>query len=518
LAWPKATQRLSKFSGGIAADAFANLRISAATPETERQMTEPKRYVRDMRGYGENPPDPKWPGGAHVCVQFVVNYEEGGENSILHGDAASEAFLSEITGAQPWPGKRHWNMESIYEYGARAGFWRLHRMFTGADVPVTVYGVATALARSPDQVAAMQAANWEIASHGLRWIDYRDHDDVTERADLQEAIRLHTEVTGEPPAGLYLGRTSVNSVRLACAEGCFDYVSDAYDDDLPYWLDHDGHGNPIEPQLILPYTLDANDMRFAISAGFTEGEQFFTYLRDAFDTHYAEGRDGRPSMMNIGLHCRLIGRPGRAAGLKRFIDYVKSHEHVWIARRTDIAKHWREQHPYRLPALRPSRMAREDFVNRFGSIFEHSPWIAERAFDLELGSAHDSAGGLHNALARMFRSASEAERLAVLKAHPDLAGKLAAARRLTAESTAEQASAGLDSLTDAERAEFTALNTAYVEKFGFPFIIAVRGLTRADILAAFRTRISNDRAAEFATACKQVERIARLRLADILPA
>ena len=191
------------------------------------------RYPRDMRGYGANPPDPEWPGGARVAVQFVVNYEEGGENCILHGDAASEAFLSEIVGAAPWPGKRHWNMESIYEYGARAGFWRLHRMFTAAAVPVTVYGVATALARSPDQVAAMKEAGWEIASHGLRWIDYRDHDEATERADLIEAVRLHTEVVGERPTGMYLGRTSVNSVRLAAAEGGFDWISDTYDDDLP---------------------------------------------------------------------------------------------------------------------------------------------------------------------------------------------------------------------------------------------------------------------------------------------
>ena len=478
----------------------------------------PERYFRNMRGYGANPPDPKWPGGAHVAVQFVVNYEEGGENCVLHGDAASEAFLSEVVGAAPWPGKRHWNMESIYEYGARAGFWRLHRMFTEAEVPVTCYGVATALARSPDQVAAMRDAGWEIASHGLRWIDYRDHDEATERADLAEAIRLHTEVVGEPPTGLYLGRTSVNSVRLACAEGCFDYISDTYDDDLPYWLDHDGHGNAIKPQLVVPYTLDANDMRFAIAAGFTEGEQFFTYLKDAFDTLHAEGQTGRPGMMTIGLHCRLIGRPGRAAALKRFVDYVQSHDKVWIARRIDIARHWRDHHPYRAPALRPSRMARADFVARFGSIFEHSPWIAERAFELELGPAHDSAGGLHNALARIFRSAGDDERLGVLKAHPDLAGKLAAAKRLTAESTAEQASAGLDALTDDERAEFTALNTAYVEKFGFPFIIAVRGLSKADILAAFRRRIDKPRDEEFATACRQVERIAALRLKDILPA
>ncbi len=476
------------------------------------------RYVRDMRGYGANPPDPKWPGGAHVAVQFVVNYEEGGENSILHGDAASEAFLSEITGAQPWPGMRHWNMESIYEYGARAGFWRLLRLFSEAGVPVTSYGVASALARSPDQVAAMLDAGWEIASHGLRWIDYRSHSIEDERADMAEAVRLHTEVVGERPTGWYCGRTSINTVRLAAEEGGFAYVSDTYDDDLPYWLDHDGHGNPIAPQLIIPYTLDVNDMRFAIQAGFSEGEQFFTYLKDTFDTLHAEGKAGRSRMMSIGLHCRLVGRPGRAAALKRFIEYVQRHENVWLARRIDIARHWQETHPYRAPALRPSRMDRDDFVKTFGGIFEHSPWIAERAYEFELGPAHDSAGGVHNALARAFRSASETERLGVLNAHPDLAGKLAAAKRLTAESTAEQASAGLDSLTDAERARFTALNADYVEKFGFPFIIAVRGLSKSDILAAFETRVGNDRDTEFTTACRQVERIALLRLKDLLPA
>ena len=476
------------------------------------------RYARDMRGHGANPPDPKWPGGAHVAVQFVVNYEEGGENCVLHGDAASEAFLSEIVGAAPWPGKRHWNMESIYEYGARAGFWRLHRMFTAANVPVTVYGVATALARSPDQVAAMKAAGWEIASHGLRWIDYRDHDEADERGDLLEAVRLHAEVVGERPRGMYLGRASVNSVRLAAAEGGFDWISDAYDDDLPYWLDHDGHGNAIPPQLVIPYTLDANDMRFATAQGFNCGDQFFAYLKDAFDTLYAEGREGRPAMMSVGLHCRLIGRPGRAAALRRFIDYVKGHDRVWLPTRGQIAAHWRETHPYKPPALRPSRMGREDFVQKFGSIFEHSPWIAERAFGLELGPAHDSAGGLHNALCRVFRSAGEDERLGVLKAHPDLAGKLAQAKRLTAGSTAEQASAGLDALTDEERETFTRLNDAYTEKFGFPFIIAVKDNTKAGILAAFRARLDNDRDTEFATACRQVERIAELRLTDLLPA
>lgn len=475
------------------------------------------RYVRDMRGYGANPPHPQWPGNANVCVQFVVNYEEGGENNILHGDAASEAFLSEVVGAAQWPGKRHWNMESIYEYGARAGFWRLHRMFTEANVPVTVYGVATALARSPDHVAAMQDADWEIASHGLRWIDYRDHAEADERADLIEAIRLHTEVVGERPKGLYLGRTSVYSVRLAAAEGGFEWISDTYDDELPYWLDHDGHGNAIPPQLVIPYTLDANDMRFATAQGFNSGDQFYAYLKDSFDTLYREGAAGRPRMMSIGLHCRLVGRPGRAEALRRFIEYVQGHDKVWLARRQDIAQHWRDTHPYQPQALRPSRMARDEFVQRFGSIFEHSPWIAERAFEFELGPAHDSAGGVHNALSRAFRSASEAERLGVLTAHPDLAGKLAQAKRLTEESTKEQASAGLDALTDAERTRFTELNTAYVEKFGFPFIIAVRDNDKASILKAFETRIANNRDQEFLTACKQVERIAWYRLHDLLP-
>ncbi|MDN2565161.1 allantoinase PuuE [Aquibium sp. A9E412] len=470
-----------------------------------------------MRGYGASPPDPQWPGGAAVCVQIVVNYEEGGENCVLHGDAASEAFLSEIVGAQPWPGQRHWNMESLYEYGARAGFWRLYRMLTGAQVPVTVFGVASALARGPDQVAAMQEAGWEIATHGLKWIDYRDHDEAAERADLDAAIALHAEVTGERPRGLYLGRTSVNSVRLAAAEGGFDWIADTYDDDLPYWLDHDGHGNAIAPQLVVPYTLDANDMRFATAQGFNCGDQFFAYLRDSFDTLLAEGRAGRPAMMSVGLHCRLAGRPGRAAALARFLDHVRAQDDVWLATRGEIARHWMAVHPYRAPALRPSRMDRDAFVARFGGVFEHSPWIAERAFALELGPAHDSAGGLHNALARVFRSAGADERLAVLKAHPDLAGKLAAARRLTPESAAEQASAGLDALTDAERARFTRLNEAYVKKFGFPFIIAVKGLTKEAILAAFERRLGNDRDAELATACRQVERIALLRLKDMLP-
>ena len=296
-------------------------------------------YPRDMIGYGRNPPDAKWPGGARVAVQFVVNYEEGGENNILHGDAASEAFLSEIVGAQPWLGMRHANMESIYEYGSRAGFWRLWRMFTGRKVPVTVYGVATAMMRNPDAVAAMKEADWEIASHGLKWVEMKDKKEEEERADIAEAVRIHTEVTGSRPLGLYQGRSSNNSIRLAAEEGGFLYSSDAYADDLPYWIQ-----GPKGPFLIIPYTLDTNDMRFATPQGFNSGEQFFTFLRDAFDTLYEEGAAGAPKMLSIGLHCRLIGRPSRAASLARFVDYVLAKDKVWVPRRIDIARHWYANH------------------------------------------------------------------------------------------------------------------------------------------------------------------------------
>ena len=464
------------------------------------------RYPRDLRGYGAHPPDPRWPGAARVAISLVLNYEEGGENCVLHGDAGSEAFLSDIAGAAPWPGQRHWNMESIYDYGARAGFWRLHRLFTGLNLPVTIYGVATALARSPDQVAAMQSAGWEIASHGLKWVEHRDMPEAEERAQIAEAIRLHTEVTGTRPRGWYTGRCSENTVRLTAEEGGFDWISDTYDDDLPYWREVGDRD-----QLVIPYTLEANDMRFATAPGYIEGEQFFTYLRDTFDTLYAEGLAGAPKMFSIGLHCRLIGRPGKIAGLKRFLDYARGHEGVWFATRGQIAAHWAATHPHRRRE-RPSQMTQARFIEAFGAIYEHSPWIAERAHALELGPAHDSLEGMASALARIFRSASEAERLGVLTAHPDLAGKLAQAKRLTADSTAEQASAGLDALTDAERAEFEALNARYTEKFGFPFIIAVKDNTKASILHAFHRRLENSREAEFAEAFRQVERIAWHRL------
>ena len=469
------------------------------------------RYPRDFRGHGPNPPDAAWPGGARIAVSLVLNYEEGGENNILHGDAGSEAFLSDIAGAAPWPGQRHWNMESIYDYGARAGFWRLHRLFTGLGLPVTIFGVTSALARNPEQVAAMLAAGWEIASHGLKWVDHRDMAPEEEARQIAESFRLHQEVVGAPPQGWYTGRCSMNTVRLTAETARLDWISDTYDDDLPYWLEVGARD-----QLVIPYTLEANDMRFATAPGYTDGAQFFTYLRDSFDVLYAEGQAGRAKMFSVGLHNRLIGRPGKIAGLRRFLDHAMAHDGVWFPRRVDIARHWAATHPHRR-IERPSRMTRERFIARFGGIFEHSPWIADRAFDLELGPAHDSAIGLHNALARIFRSASPAERLGVLTAHPDLAGKLATAQRLTADSTAEQASAALDQLTDAERAEFQRLNAAYVAKHGFPFIIAVRDNSKAGILAAFHARISNNTASELTTAGAQVERIALLRLKDLLP-
>ena len=293
-------------------------------------------YPRDLCGYGSTPPAANWPGGARTAVQFVVNYEEGAENCVLHGDTASEAFLSEIVGAAAIEGQRHMNMESLYEYGSRAGFWRLHRLFSEQNIAVTVFGVAMALQRNPAVVAAMKTAGWEIASHGYRWIDYQFIDELTERQHLQQALEVHTEVTGERPKGWYLGRCSPMSHRIAAEGGDFIYNSDTYADDLPYW-DYQFE----TPQLMVPYTLDANDMRFATPQGFNSGQQFFEYLKDSFDVLHAEG--GR--MMSVGLHCRLAGRPGRTAAVARFLDYVLSHEDAWIATRLDIANHWRERHP-----------------------------------------------------------------------------------------------------------------------------------------------------------------------------
>jgi OHCU decarboxylase len=465
-------------------------------------------YPRDLVGYGRNPPHPRWPDEARICVQFVINYEEGGENNILHGDPASEAFLSEIVGAAPWPGMRHPNMESIYEYGARAGFWRLWRLFAERRLPVTVFGVATAMQRNPDAVAAMKEAGWEIASHGLKWIDYKDFSSDEERAHINEAIRIHTEVTGARPLGFYQGRTSQHTLRLAIEEGGFLYSADSYADELPYWIE-----GPKGPQLIVPYTLDANDMRFATPQGFNSGDQFFSYLKDSFDLLYAEGASA-PKMMSVGLHCRLVGRPGRAAALARFLDYIATHEGVWVARRIDIARHWIRHH--RPAGLRPSGMSRALFGELFGDVFEHSPWIAEEAHAAGLTSAQDTAEGLQAAMVQVLSGATRERKLALIRAHPDLAGRLRLAD-LTADSQREQASAGLDGLSEEERDRFLSLNDAYQQKFGFPFIMAVKGRSKHEILEAFEERLQHDADQEVDTALAQIERIALLRLKDRLP-
>ena len=303
------------------------------------------QYPRDLVGFGSTPPQANWPNDAKIAIQFVINYEEGGERSILHGDRESEAFLSEIVGAQAYPDARHMSMESLYEYGSRAGFWRLHRLFTERRMPVTVFGVAAALQRNPAAVEAMLKADWEIASHGLRWLDYQFVDESIEREHLERAIELHRQLTGQAPEGWYLGRTSPNTHRLVAENNGFVYNADSYADDLPYWDTEFDH-----PPLIVPYTLDVNDMRFATPQGFNTGTQFFDYLKDTFDQLYTEGAQ-TPRMMSVGLHCRLVGKPGRAAALARFLDYVQQHDQVWCARRIDIARHWRIEHP--MPASSP---------------------------------------------------------------------------------------------------------------------------------------------------------------------
>lgn len=297
-------------------------------------------YPRDMLGYASKPPKVTWPNKAKVAVQFVINYEEGAENCILHGDKASETFLSEIIGATAFESQRHMNMESFYEFGSRAGFWRLHNLFTKRNLPVTVFGVAMAMQRNPEAVEAMLKADWEIASHGYRWIDYQNVPLETEREHLKKAIGIHESMTGEKPKGFYLGRMSENTRQLVLDEGSFMYDADSYADDLPYYV----AGNDIKPHLIVPYTLDCNDMRFASPQGFNSGAQFFEYLKDAFDTLYEEGKVA-PKMMSIGLHCRIIGRPGRFASLVKFINYISQFDDIWVCRRQDIAEHWLENHP-----------------------------------------------------------------------------------------------------------------------------------------------------------------------------
>jgi allantoinase len=298
-----------------------------------------EKYPRDLAGYGPNPPHAQWPDKARVAVQFVLNYEEGGENCVLHGDPASEMFLSEIVGAQPFEAARHMSMESIYEFGSRAGVWRVLNLFRERQIPITVFGVAMALERNPLVAEIALKDGHEICSHGYRWINYHGMPIEMEREHMRLAIEIQKRVTGERPLGWYTGRTSENTRDLVAEEGGFLYDADDYSDDLPFWsrvVD--------KPHLVVPYTLDTNDMRFATPQGFNSGEQFFTYLRDAFDTLYKEGEQA-PRMMSIGLHCRLTGRPGRFKALKRFVDHVLSHDRVWLARRVDIARHWHEKHP-----------------------------------------------------------------------------------------------------------------------------------------------------------------------------
>jgi putative urate catabolism protein len=301
-------------------------------------MTGMSEYPRDLTGYAGDPPAARWPNEARVAVQFVLNIEEGGENCVLHGDAASEAFLSEIIGAQPREGARHMSMESIYEYGPRAGAWRILDLFRERGLPLTVFAVAMAAERTPQIFERALADGHEIASHGLRWIDYQGVAEEVERAHMAEAMEILTRICGARPLGWYTGRTSQNTRRLVAEYGGFLYDADDYSDDLPFW-------SRVQPgQLIVPYTLDANDMRFATAQGFNTGEQYFTYLRDAFDTLYAEGAE-RPRMMSVGMHARLVGRPGRIGALKQFLNHVAGHDRVWVARRVDIARHWRETYP-----------------------------------------------------------------------------------------------------------------------------------------------------------------------------
>lgn len=301
-------------------------------------MTE--SYPRDLVGYGADPPHPQWPDGARLALSFVLNYEEGGEACVLHGDPASEAYLHEVPGQPALAGERNLNVESIYEYGARAGFWRILRLFRQRDLTLTVYAVGMALERNPAAARAMVEAGFEVASHGWRWIDYQQVPEAEERTHLKRAIEAIVRTTGARPVGWYTGRNSPQTRRLVVEEGGFLYDSDSYADDLPYWVEVGGR-----PHLVIPYTLDNNDMKFAITNGFSHGEEFFQYLRDAFDVLYEEGAR-QPKMMSVGLHCRLAGRPGRAAALTRFLDYARSHDHVWITTRAAIARHWRQHHPY----------------------------------------------------------------------------------------------------------------------------------------------------------------------------
>jgi OHCU decarboxylase len=480
-------------------------------------------YPRDLVGYGRTPPHPRWPGNARIAVQFVLNYEEGGENSVLHGDAGSERFLSDIVGAEAYPA-RHMSMESLYEYGSRVGVWRILREFEKRRLPLTVFGVAMAMERNPDVVRAFQELGHEIACHGWRWIHYQHVDEATEREHMVRAVASFKRLTGAAPLGWYTGRDSPNTRRLVVEHGGFLYDSDYYGDELPFWAQVATQAGEAVPHLIVPYTLDANDMRFATPQGFNTAEHFCTYLRDSFDTLYAEGAEA-PRMMSVGMHCRLLGRPGRIVALQRFLDHVAKHDRVWVCRRVDIARHWAATHPYAKAGVAPTPSAAAlpapvtlaqlsdaslgVFTATLGSIFESSPWIAEAAWPAR---PFRSVDALHAAMAQALMAAPRERRLALIHAHPELAGKEAAAGELTVSSQSEQAGAGLDRCSPQELARLRELNRAYRERHGFPFVMAVKGRTRSEILAALEQRLANATEPEFDRCMGEIVKIARFRL------
>ena len=458
----------------------------------------PNRYPRDLSGKFCQPDQIKWPNDEKIAVQFVLNYEEGGENCLLHGDSQSEGFLSEIVSAVPWQNQRHWNMESIYEYGARAGFWRIYELFSEHAIPITVYAIATALARSPEQVHAMQSANWEIASHGYKWIEHKDLSPHEEEVQIKKAIELHKSVTGEIPKGWYTGRASINSVDLICKQGSLEYISDSYADDLPYWYVYRD-----KPQLIIPYTLDANDMRFASAQGFNSGDQFFTYLKDSFDSLYREGAKGKPKMLSIGLHCRLIGRPGRIESLFKFLSYIRGFNDVWYPRRIDISDYWHANYPFDMTLWkkRATALSEQAFIAKFSAVFENGLWIAEDAFKLELGPSHNTAIGLHNAFCRIFRSASYEKRRKLVEQHSGGYKKPVIFEKLISEQDKELAG---------------ALDDEYTKKFGFKYTLSETDANNCDVLQNLKDRLATDYSTEFKQNCRQIEKIALEKISVLI--
>ena len=458
----------------------------------------PNRYPRDLSGKFCQPVQIKWPNNEKIAVQFVLNYEEGGENCLLHGDSQSEGFLSEIVSAVPWQNQRHWNMESIYEYGARAGFWRIYELFSEHAIPITVYAIATALARSPEQVHAMQSANWEIASHGYKWIEHKDLSPHEEEVQIKKAIELHKSVTGETPKGWYTGRSSINSVDLICKQGSLEYISDSYADDLPYWYVYRD-----KPQLIIPYTLDANDMRFASAQGFNSGDQFFTYLKDSFDSLYREGAKGKPKMLSIGLHCRIIGRPGRIESLFKFLSYIRDFNDVWYPRRIDISDYWHANYPFDMTLWkrRATALSEQAFIEKFSAVFENGLWIAEDAFKLELGPSHNTAIGLHNAFCRIFRSASYEKRRKLVEQHSGGYKKPVIFEKLISEQDKELAG---------------ALDDEYTKKFGFKYTLSETDANNCDVLQNLKDRLATDYSTEFKQNCRQIEKIALEKISVLI--